>query len=108
MRYIRIPRQRLFFNQGFKGFNQSVAGNQADIPENKKEEATSIPLPNETDKEPAESKESHRPLGPPFLNFFKKRFGTDEIIILGLILLLFEEKIEDEFLLIVLVYLLLS
>ncbi len=71
-------------------------------------EVKDIPLPTEVE-EPA----PHRRMVPRsgigrFLDELRKRIGIEEIILIGLIILLIQERIEDELLLIILLYLLLS
>ena len=63
------------------------------------------PLPNEKEDDSSPS-ESNRNLG--FIDIFKNRIFLDDIILVGLIFLLLHEGVEDEFLLIILVYLLLA
>ncbi|MCR4435392.1 MAG: hypothetical protein QHH06_08640 [Clostridiales bacterium] len=76
---------------------------------NSLEEAVSIPPPNEFESI-AERKFGRKPVRssrPNFLDIFR-RIKVDEIILIGLIFVLLDEGIEDELLLVVLVYLLLS
>lgn len=75
-----------------------------------------IPLPNEIDNIRNEKKHNtgfsskktttNKRLS--FTDFISKRFQTDEIILLGLIFLLLDEKINDDYLLIILTYLLIT
>lgn len=75
-----------------------------------------IPLPNETDSVGSEknkfvevsSKNDEINKRLSLTDFISKRFQTDEIILLGLIFLLLEEKINDDYLLIILTYLLIT
>jgi hypothetical protein len=67
-----------------------------------------IPLPNE---EPLESprRQSTRKNQPfSFLNFFMERIGIEEILLLGLLFILLQEGIDDEFLIIILLYVLIT
>lgn len=68
---------------------------------------SNIPLPNESEditEQPYDTR-GHSAL---FIDIFKNRIYLDEIILVGLIFLLFQEGIEDEFLLIILVYILIA
>lgn len=69
--------------------------------------SSNIPLPTEAEDITDQTFEdrSHSSL---YIDIFKKRIFLDEIILVGLIFLLFEEGIEDEFLLIILVYILMA
>lgn len=66
-----------------------------------------IPLPNEEAilEHPANSRYISRP---GFLNSLLSRIGLEEIIIIGLIFILLQEGIEDDLLLIVLLFILLT
>ena len=65
-----------------------------------------IPPPNDMEKA-TESTNRKSAKGPAsILNFFKDRITIEEIIIIGIILLLLFEGIEDEFLILMLVYIL--
>jgi hypothetical protein len=65
-----------------------------------------IPLPNnrENISESQHRKKTFNPLS--IINFFKERITLEEIILIGVIFVLLEEGIEDEFLLLMLVYIL--
>jgi hypothetical protein len=65
-----------------------------------------IPLPN--NKENAQgSINQKRGMSPSsIINFFKNKITIEEIILIGVIFVLLEEGIEDEFLLLMLVYIL--
>jgi len=71
-----------------------------------KNELEKIPMPNEnpipSDSGPIRN---HRPT---FLNNFFRNIHADDIILLGLIFILIQENLEDEFLIIVLIYLLVA
>lgn len=78
------------------------------IVKNTLEEVVHIPPPNELESTTARRFRTKNTRGmPDFLNIFKT-IKLDEIILIGLILVLLDEGIEDEILLVVLVYLLLS
>ena len=74
-------------------------------------EMEDIPLPNESES-PTEVPSELRNGGlPNLLNFFRTRIHMEEIILIGLIILLLDEGLnglEDEFLLIMLIYLLIA
>lgn len=67
-----------------------------------------IPMPNENENSapvnPGQVR-NHKPLS---LDSFIKNIHADDIILLGLIFILIQEKLEDEFLIIVLIYLFVS
>ena len=114
MRYRRIlPIRRRYFTPYF-GVRRPSAPNHSAEPVNNSTKITntpipkieSIPLPNESPLENTNKNTTRQ--RHPLLSFLPKQFGTDEIILLGLILLMLEEKVEDEFLLIVLIYLFIS
>ena len=66
-----------------------------------------IPMPNAPES-PDNPLDEKRKSHPPFLlNFFSKGFGIEEIILIGVILLIIDEGIEDEFLILMLLYILL-
>lgn len=68
-----------------------------------------IPLPNEKEAEPDEvrMKPKHRKKSS-LLDLFQGHIDMDEIILLGLIVVLLDEGIEDDFLLVMLIFLLLT
>lgn len=70
-------------------------------------EIEKIPLPNEAEKKDRFVTASDESRGLPALNVFGRNFFIDDLILIGLIFLLLQEKIEDEFLLIILAYILL-
>jgi len=70
------------------------------------DEIVSIPPPNKMDSTPVRGFTHHHSKTPSFLNFFKGRIKVDEIILLAIIFLLLDEGINDEFLLIILIYIL--
>lgn len=65
-----------------------------------------IPLPNEEPLETPNRHDIRRSHPFPFLSFFKKRIGIEEILLIGLLFILLQEGIDDEFLIIILLYLL--
>jgi hypothetical protein len=68
-----------------------------------------IPLPNEAEipyEKPDDEKRKAKKTN--ILDFFKNHIKVEDIILVGLIFLLIEEGIEDELLLLVLVFLLLG
>lgn len=71
-------------------------------------EVRDIPLPTEVEEPAVQSRTVPRSRIGHFLDTIRKRIGIEEIIIIGLIFLLIEERIEDELLLIILLYLLLT
>lgn len=66
-----------------------------------------IPLPNELEEKPEHPSSIHNRHKSSFLEYLKKRITLEEVILLGLIFLLLDDAIEDEFLLIMLIYILL-
>lgn len=70
-------------------------------------EIEEIPLPNENEKNQRLTVEADEARGAPPINILGRNIFLDDIIIFGLIFLLLQEQIEDEFLLILLVYILL-
>jgi len=85
--------------------NSNVALNSYNQEE---KEVLKIPPPNEPEKNPAayeEPKNGNRGL---LSSLFRGRIQIDDIILIGLILLLFDEGMEDDTLMILLVYLLVS
>jgi len=65
-----------------------------------------IPLPNQAEDTEAALTDD-RGHSSSFINIFNHKIFLDEIILFGLIFVLFTEGIEDEFLLIILLYILL-
>ncbi|HOV25123.1 MAG TPA: hypothetical protein PK566_02005 [Pseudobacteroides sp.] len=76
--------------------------------ENLPQELKDIPLPNLNPESPCHisSRKWHKSASP--LQILHNFIGIEEIILLGTIFLLIEESIEDEILLIILIYLLLA
>lgn len=97
MLYSMVPRYRRYPLKRPRSFmyNKSSPGSDA-------KKIDDIPLPNETDTVRKKSK------GLSVTDFLSRHFQIDELILLGLIFLLLEEKINDDFLLIILIYLLIA
>lgn len=70
-------------------------------------ETPKIPLPNETESV-EDNLADARGHNSNFIKIFNHKIFLDEIILIGLLIILFAEGIEDELLLIVLLYLLLG
>lgn len=77
------------------------------LPAGDMKEVTDIPLPNIADEAHAD-RNSERVHNPSFLSLLKNRITLEEIILLGLIILILDEGVEDEFILIMLIYVLLN
>ncbi|MCX7747884.1 MAG: hypothetical protein N2645_13495 [Clostridia bacterium] len=74
-------------------------------------EIEKIPLPTEDENTHLNQYEKNNRFGKKsnsILEVLKNRIHVEEIILIGLIFLILDERIEDEFLLIILVYLLLN
>jgi len=107
MNYRRVPRfKRYPYIKPEPDITQD-AGSMEDVgKESDKNEIEKIPMPNEN---PAPQNPEHsRYHKPTFLDNFIKNIHADDIILLGLIFILIQEKLEDEFLIIVLIYLLVA
>ena len=76
----------------------------ADTPE----KLQGIPMPNESEDAPGPDCSPPKVGRPSFLDFIKSRIHIEELILLGLIFLLFEEGIDDDLFLILLIYILLA
>lgn len=96
---------------------QNPAANQSAYTTTQKAEVEAIktiediPLPNELESPSDFSPEYRSPGIPSIINFFKERIHLEEIILIGVIFLLLDEGInglEDEFLLIMLVFVLIT
>ncbi len=104
MAYKGIPlgRKRRYLHSG------TYASNEVENPGNSglviPKTIERIPLPNEIEAFPENSNEQRSSGLLSIFNTLKKRIGIEEIILLGLIFILLEEGIDDEFLLILLVY----
>ncbi len=110
MNYRRVPRFRRYPSirpdSGTMQDNNTNIGNTEN--ENPKMEIESIPMPNEKEISISADPESTRNNKPMFLNNFIKNIHADDLILLGLIFILIQENLEDEFLIIVLIYLLIA
>lgn len=71
-------------------------------------EENNIPLPNEFESDPGLKRNQSLSFLPNIFNRIFGRIELDDIILIGLIFILLQEKIEDEFLLILLIYILLA
>ncbi len=71
-------------------------------------ELETIPLPNEGGEPSFEDSRAGKRRNAFFLKNLINRISFEEIIILGLILLLFNESVEDDFLPVILIYILLA
>jgi hypothetical protein len=65
-----------------------------------------IPLPNNIENPPDSLKLRQSKPSSPFLSFLKNRITIEEIILIGVIFILIQEGVEDEFLLLMLLYIL--
>ncbi len=110
MNYRRVPRFRRYPSirpdSGTMQDNNANMGNTEN--EKPKNEIENIPLPNENEISISAAPESARNNKPMFLNNFIKNIHADDLILLGLIFILVQEKLEDDFLIIILIYLLIA
>lgn len=110
MNYRRVPRFRRYpYIEPDLGTSQTKTVDLESIENvSDKNDVLNIPMPNENEKsvpvDPGQVR-NHKPLS---LDSFIRNIHADDIILLGLIFILIQEKLEDEFLIIVLVYLLIS
>ncbi|TYQ15283.1 UNVERIFIED_CONTAM: hypothetical protein Cloal_1717 [Acetivibrio alkalicellulosi] len=111
MIYGMVPRRRKYFiNNNSRNFNNTRNDSDRD------KEIEDIPLPNEIDTISNSNDDTNKKSSDNFnqskraslKDILSKRFKTDEVILLGLIFLLLEEKTHDDYLLIILIYLLIS
>jgi hypothetical protein len=99
--------------QNTKKFLPSFNGIKAGNPENTVDtgyykDFINIPMPNEKETTNYYWKKKKKTSGfPAVLDFIKEHVKIEELLLIGLIFLLFDESIEDDFLLIILVYILL-
>lgn len=70
-------------------------------------DSETIPAPNLVENIPLPSEKNKENRFLPSLNFLKNKITIEEIILIGLIFLILDEGIEDEFLLLMLLYILL-
>ena len=73
-----------------------------------REEFREIPMPNESEDSAEPGQRFPKAGKPSFLDFIKSRMHFEELLLLALIFLLFEEGIDDDFLFILLIYILLT
>ena len=101
------PRRYTNFNSGQATYNESIGEYSKGIPV---ESNSDIPLPNETEiSEPSDMPEFRGKTN--LFNFIRTKIHFEEIVLIGLIILLIDEGItclEDELLLVVLIFLLLT
>lgn len=71
-------------------------------------ETVEIPSPNKLESSSDSERFKHSPRLPSIIDFFKDRIKVDELILLGLIVLFLQENIQDDFLMIILIYILLA
>jgi hypothetical protein len=106
MLYRKIPPTNIKFT--YPGLNQKSTSSSETYEDNLPIELKDIPLPNLDAESPCQNPGRKGPVGMSPLNFLHNSIGIEEIILLGTIFLMIEEAIEDEILLIILVYLLLA
>ena len=94
--------KRTHFDSGIEGKSPDEFSSR-----NPQVEAEKIPLPNE-EEDAVEKQSTRHTQKPSIISFFKERIHIEEIILLGLIFVLLDEGIDDDLLLIVLVYILLT
>ena len=83
-----------------------VSGSNISI--NTHTETVEIPPPNKLESSSDADRFMHSSRSPSIIDFFKDRVKVDELILLGLIVLFLQENVEDDFLMIILVYILLT
>lgn len=110
MAYRRPP--QLYRRLSYQGMDYNSKGN-ADNPfvsagTEVVREVKDIPLPTEAEEATSQERQTPQSRLGQIVDIVRKRIGLEEIIILGLIFLLIQERIDDELLLIILVYILLS
>ena len=99
--------------QNTKKFLPPFNGIKADNPANTVEtgyhkDFLYIPMPNERETTNNYWKKNKKTSGfPAVLDFIREHIKIEELLLIGLIFLLFDDSIEDDFLLIMLVYILL-
>lgn len=87
----------------------SYSLNSAGVPVHNVEDFFGIPLPNEKEGQFGFTSEKRKPLNPmsKIIKYLQKNIKIEELILVGLIILLLDESFDDDLLLIVLVYILL-
>ncbi len=83
--------------------------NSIGVPLHKEKGFFGIPLPNEVEAFPGYATEKNMPRNPlsGIIKYIQKNVKIEELILIGLIILLLDESFEDDLLLIVLIYILL-
>lgn len=105
MPYRRPPQNTKKFLSPYSGIKQGNFSNTANAGHYK--DYISIPMPNEKETTDYFGNDRKKALGfPAILNFFREHVKIEELILVGLIFLVLDESIEDDFLLIILVYIL--
>lgn len=106
MIYRKKPPTNIRFT--YPGFKQKSNSNSKVYEESLPLELKNIPLPNLDSESPCQNpgRKGHFGMNP--LHFLQNNIGIEEIILLGAIFLLLEESIEDEILLVILIYLLVA
>ena len=66
-----------------------------------------IPLPNKIEDIPVPTTEKRSSHWPSFLNFFSNGIGMEELLLIGLLFLILDEGIADDFFILILLYILL-
>lgn len=103
MLYKRHPTTNRKYVHAADGVNLNT-----DMGQEIQEEIRQIPMPNEVDSLPPPPRKALDKHRPSFLDAFKNRIQLDDIILLGLLFLLLDESLEDDLLLIILVYIFLT
>lgn len=106
MNYRRIPRFRRYpyINPQPEMVQEDTVDMGSVGSEPEKDEIKKIPMPNENPT--PESSKHVRANKPMLFDNLIKNIHVDDLILLGLIFILLQENVEDEFLIIVLIYLL--
>jgi len=78
----------------------------SDLPNTSQIVEKDIPLPNAIEDEIYRSDVVRKPSLPPFFGAIRERIGPEELLIVGLILLLIMDGIQDEFLILILLFIL--
>lgn len=90
-----------------------TAANESPVPEpggtaaEAAREPDTVPSPNKSEEPVNEAPALHRSLKHNLLNIFNK-IHLDDIILIGLIIMLLDEGMDDDFLLIILIYIFIS
>lgn len=97
------------YTSPFYSPSPSYSMNSTGVPIHKDKDFFGIPLPNEMEALPdyaAEKRKGFSPLSG-IIHYIQRNVKIEEIILLGLIVLMLDESIEDDLLLIILIYILL-